>query len=106
MVDPFEPASVLKGSQLRNRKILMIVFIPLIIFSVLALAAFVVSIVAFNRAKVAQVHPDCACRKIMEENPISARHQPLMLLADPEAPETWMSPKNGTEEPPKVYRFD
>ena len=79
----------------------MIVFVPLIIFSVLALAALIVSIVAINRSRL---HPDCACRRIMEENPMPPAKGPLMILGDPPEVEL-LSPKNVPEEPPTVYHF-
>jgi hypothetical protein len=66
MVDPFRPASVLQGRTLSNRKILFFIFLPLLIFGLLSLGAFIISVAALNRANI---HPDCACRKLVPHAP-------------------------------------
>jgi len=79
MVDPFDSDSVLNGKHLNSRRFMFTVYLPLMIFGFLALAAFVISVVAINRA---QTHPDCACRKIMSTEASSQVKQAFVAVVD------------------------
>jgi hypothetical protein len=91
MVDPFRSDLVFHGKDLKNRKILMFIFIPLIIFSLFAVSAFLISIVAIRRIRF---HPECACKKLLEENPPSTKNQNIILPPPILSPEVIGEPLN------------
>jgi len=79
MQDPFEPDSVFKGKELRNRKILLFIFVPLLIVLVLSGVAVYMASLALQRS---YVHPECACRKILEEVPSAATQKPIFAVVN------------------------
>lgn len=78
MVDPFQSDSLFTGKDVKNRKMLIMIFVPIIVFALFAVSAFLISIVAIRRIRF---HPECACKKIMEENPPCDKNKNIVLPA-------------------------
>ena len=71
-MDPFEESSVLNVRQVGNRKLLAIIFVPLLIVSIFSIIALYTSYAALERATV---HPECSCKKFMHEKAHETRYQ-------------------------------
>ncbi len=65
MFDPFESNSLVRRKELGNQKVLLCIFLPLVIFCIVSGVALYLAMQATERS---YIHPECACRKIMEQN--------------------------------------
>ncbi len=77
MFDPFESDSLLKRKELGQRKVLLWIFVPL--FVCLVLSGFALYL-AWQASDRSYVHPQCACRRILKENPHLEQQQPIFAL--------------------------
>jgi hypothetical protein len=73
MFDPFEANSV----NIKSRQILLWIFIPLILVSVISGIALFTAIRADEKSTI---HPQCACRQILKENPKTLNEQPIFAV--------------------------
>lgn len=65
MSDPFEKNIV--GKEFKNRRIFWYIGVPLILISIFSIVALCIS-VSLYRQNNSQIHPQCACKKLMAEN--------------------------------------
>lgn len=76
MFDPFEPDSLMHRKDLTNRKTLLFIFVPLLVFSVVAITALYMSTKALDQS---YTHPECACKRIARENNIEGQRSMFVL---------------------------
>lgn len=77
MFDPFESDSLFKRKELGQRKVLLWIFVPLLVCVVCSGFAVYWAWYAWERSTV---HPQCACRRILKENPLLEQQQPLFTV--------------------------
>lgn len=77
MFDPFEPTSLLKRKELGQRKVLLWIFVPLLIMGLVSTLALYW---AWQASERSYVHPECACRRILQQNPHWEQQQPIFAL--------------------------
>lgn len=64
-MDPFEPDSLWKHGDKRKQNWL---FLFLVFFCLLALFAFIISILTRYQMSLPSIHPVCACKELMSEH--------------------------------------
>ena len=78
MFDPFESNSLLKRKELGQRKVLLLIFVPLILFSIISGISLYM---AWQASERSYIHPECACRRILKENPRVEFEKPIFNVS-------------------------